>query len=1074
MPTMGEEFLAEYPFDRAVEKAIISIKKGSYLLKCGHRGKPKFCPFRLSTDEIFLIWYSGEQEKHLRLSSVTKVIQGHRNLGFQRHVLPEMECQSFSLIYANDERSLDLICKDKEQAASWFMGLRHVISRCNHPRPFKSLRSCKGMHSCVSSPAGFIRRKHNLGLVEDTSEFAKVHSVCASPTLSLSDRCFSDGLSYTSDISHSSESILTSMQNVVDISIPNSPYTGMDNLKRGGPTYIDTECGKIVPCKLVADPSLTPRLGDTNILKDVMVWGEGIEGGTVGSGGDRLGHYDQCQPDALLPKFLDSTMTLDVHSISLGGKHAAIVTRQGELFCWGQGKGGKLGHKVDIDLSSPKVVGSLNGVHVKYACCGDYHTCALSDSGELYILGVDCWGTDYSGEQRYMSQWIPHKLSSSLDDISVSYVACGEWHTAIVSSCRRLFTYGDGTFGVLGHGNLHSVSQPKEVESLKGLRVRSVACGSWHTAAVVEVVIDGFRYNTESGKLFTWGDGDEGGLGHADHERKLLPTHVAQLVDYDFVQVHGQLGNPQVKDRSITIVEGKLKEEFVKEIASGSFHVAVVTSMGSVYTWGRGTNGQLGLGDTKDRSMPTLVEALQDRQVESIACGSNLTAAICLHKPISISDLSACGGCKLPFGFTRKKHNCYNCGLLFCRACSGKKVLNASLAPNKRKEFRVCDRCFNNNTQRSTRLVMAPKMENCTEKLLHQKSTFPDKKENNKEATPRQAQLSRMRQSCTNKSTNGGWKDRKNERETQQQLENNSSLLGGLPRWGQVPCPVTFRTYKENSVAHSPPSMNKLPYVSSLHIETTVTGTLNDNKVISKTNETLNEEVKRLKAEARNLEEQSQIRSQKIQECHKKTEETWRLVREEAAKYKAARDVIKTLALTLHTMLEKVQPGTEVKSGGDSSLPQLAPVHTNGHKGNQQNFLGAHLPPDARSPKDCKVDTLSNSPILLFDTLKSKYGINHGNESNRSAEVSHVTRTEGQQDKTTELKQEWVEQYEPGVYLTFVILPRGQKGLKRVRFSRKRFTQKEAERWWEANEIIVYQKYDIDEYVNSNQNQMKA
>ena len=29
-------------------KAITALKKGAYLLKYGRRGKPKFCPFRLS------------------------------------------------------------------------------------------------------------------------------------------------------------------------------------------------------------------------------------------------------------------------------------------------------------------------------------------------------------------------------------------------------------------------------------------------------------------------------------------------------------------------------------------------------------------------------------------------------------------------------------------------------------------------------------------------------------------------------------------------------------------------------------------------------------------------------------------------------------------------------------------------------------------------------------------------------------------------------------------------------------------------------------------------------------------
>lgn len=34
-------------------QAIISIKKGAYLLKCQRSGKPKFCPFRLSAVGIY-------------------------------------------------------------------------------------------------------------------------------------------------------------------------------------------------------------------------------------------------------------------------------------------------------------------------------------------------------------------------------------------------------------------------------------------------------------------------------------------------------------------------------------------------------------------------------------------------------------------------------------------------------------------------------------------------------------------------------------------------------------------------------------------------------------------------------------------------------------------------------------------------------------------------------------------------------------------------------------------------------------------------------------------------------------
>lgn len=65
-------------------------------------------------------------------------------------------------------------CKDKAQADCWFLGLRSIISRNHHPRPLTSLKDHRGIVSCANSPAGFIRRKYNLGLLEDSTDFLQV------------------------------------------------------------------------------------------------------------------------------------------------------------------------------------------------------------------------------------------------------------------------------------------------------------------------------------------------------------------------------------------------------------------------------------------------------------------------------------------------------------------------------------------------------------------------------------------------------------------------------------------------------------------------------------------------------------------------------------------------------------------------------------------------------------------------------------------------------------------------------------------------------------------------------------
>ncbi|KAI3890705.1 hypothetical protein MKX03_023128 [Papaver bracteatum] len=106
-------------------------------------------------DESHLLWYSGKRERRLSLDSVAHILVGQRTVNFQRQPQPEKEHQSFSLIYADGQRSLDLICKDKVQAETWCTGLRDLItSTSNHSGPLRILKSCKGVQSCVNSPAG--------------------------------------------------------------------------------------------------------------------------------------------------------------------------------------------------------------------------------------------------------------------------------------------------------------------------------------------------------------------------------------------------------------------------------------------------------------------------------------------------------------------------------------------------------------------------------------------------------------------------------------------------------------------------------------------------------------------------------------------------------------------------------------------------------------------------------------------------------------------------------------------------------------------------------------------------------
>lgn len=68
------------------------------------------------------------------------------------------------------------------------------------------------------------------------------------------------------------------------------------------------------------------------------------------------------------------------------------------------------------------------------------------------------------------------------------------FHSAAVTSCGHLFTWGHGRSGRLGHGNEEVCMLPTKVEGLASQRVRDVAASETHTAAL-----------TAEGELYTWG-----------------------------------------------------------------------------------------------------------------------------------------------------------------------------------------------------------------------------------------------------------------------------------------------------------------------------------------------------------------------------------------------------------------------------------------------------------------------------------------------------------------------------------------------------------------------------------------
>ncbi|KAI6203589.1 Protein kinase domain-containing protein [Aphelenchoides besseyi] len=71
----------------------------------------------------------------------------------------------------------------------------------------------------------------------------------------------------------------------------------------------------------------------------------------------------------------------------------------------------------------------------------------------------------------------------------------------------------------------------------------------------------------------------------------------------------------------------------IKQLAISQSHYVILTSDAQVYTWGENKNGQLGHGDRKSRISPTIVDALQGRNVQRVAVGESFTV-VCAEQGI--------------------------------------------------------------------------------------------------------------------------------------------------------------------------------------------------------------------------------------------------------------------------------------------------------------------------------------------------------------------------------------------------------------------------------------------------------
>ncbi|CAA2944826.1 Hypothetical predicted protein [Olea europaea subsp. europaea] len=105
-----------------------------------------------------------------------------------------------------------------------------------------------------------------------------------------------------------------------------------------------------------------------------------------------------------------------------------------------------------------------------------------------------------------------------------------------------------------------------------------------------------------------------------------------------------------------------------------------------------------------------------------------------------------------------------------------------------------------------------------------------------------------------------------------------------------------------------------------------------------------------------------------------------------------------------------------------------------------------------------RTGSLNNHPRLWGKEMEAKLkALSSGEVTPSSVSGRSVSVVFMEEDEP----KEWVAQVEPGVLITFVSLPQGGNGLKRIQFSREMFNKSQAQRWWADNYDKVMELYNV-------------
>ncbi|CAL9135957.1 unnamed protein product [Musa acuminata var. zebrina] len=276
-----------------------------------------------------------------------------------------------------------------------------------------------------------------------------------------------------------------------------------------------------------------------------------------------------------------------------GPGFSIAVTSNGEVHTFGHNHSGQLGHGTLSNEEMPRLIRSLQGVRIVQAAAGAERTLLVTDAGRVYQCGKNYFGIPISSNSTFDSIKTP-VLLESLKDIFVVQATIGHFLTAILSREGRVYTLSWGVDGRLGHDTDATDRTPRLLSGvLEDKPVVQIAAGNCYLLALA------FQPNGMC--VYSLGCGLGGKLSHGSTDDEHHPRLIAHFAILNLQPI---------------------------ALSAGSWHAIALGKDGRVCTWGWGYNGCLGHGDEDYQNLPKVVKGLSHVKAVHVAAGLCTTFVI--------------------------------------------------------------------------------------------------------------------------------------------------------------------------------------------------------------------------------------------------------------------------------------------------------------------------------------------------------------------------------------------------------------------------------------------------------------